>query len=329
MPKCTALHQPRAALVPPSTAAEHNNRWESTGGVGIGLLGSGPGAAGALGRAPQQAHPGLAFANRHLQPDNRPSTADSEPDSRGSPSVGSPPTRGHVTLGMSSRNWAGFAGDAAANETSSSAWRTDAEVGHGAHAHVRYTGQGPSRLTATIGGLSLAEDGLHDNSSQQPTSLSLGATRTAVAIAEAAKSSSPMPTVASPVAATASCIPERLPGGGADGHGTSTASSPVVAGLPSVPSASSATPQTAAQAVKGPALRLAGPSGGLDIAAAAARAAAAAAAIATTGQSVKPWAAHHTTNQAGAGVDLEAHRRMVLKVGSGVTDRRGAASCTW
>ncbi len=322
------MHQPRAVLAPPSTAAEPNNRWESPGGVGIGLLGSGPGAAGALGRAPQQAHPGLAFANRHLQPDNRPSTADSEPDSRGSPSVGSPPTRAHLALGMSSRNGAEAAGDGnVANQRLGSVWSNDAVVGHGPHAYVGHTEQGLDRPATTVSGASDADDRFHDNSNQQPSSLGLGVIRTAVASVEAAKDSTPVPTCASPVAATASYTPDRLSGGGANGHGTSAASSPVVAGLPKASPASSATPQTEAQAVNAPALRLAGPSGGLDIAAAAARAAAAAAAIATMGQSAKPWAAHHTSNQAGAGVDLEAHRRMVLKVGSGVTDGR-VAPCT-
>ncbi|GFR39658.1 hypothetical protein Agub_g129 [Astrephomene gubernaculifera] len=98
--------------------------------------------------------------------------------------------------------------------------------------------------------------------------------------------------------------------GGLVGGGMSSSVSGAVAGGSG---SGVASPGGAMGAMGFPAVKLSASPGRAAVAAAAARAAAAAAATATTGQPSVPWAAHHGANPAGAGIDLEAHRRAVLK----------------
>ncbi|GLI60573.1 hypothetical protein VaNZ11_002732, partial [Volvox africanus] len=101
------------------------------------------------------------------------------------------------------------------------------------------------------------------------------------------------------------------------GSGAQAAAVPITAvpGSSGSPSAAATTPGSGSgsSAAIIPAIKFGGGGGFGNIAAAASRAAAAAATVATTGQAAAPWMVHHTGNVAGAGLDLEAHRRLVLK----------------
>ncbi|GIL65832.1 hypothetical protein Vafri_19476 [Volvox africanus] len=139
------------------------------------------------------------------------------------------------------------------------------------------------------------------------------------------RSTSPVPTSATNGTAS------RAPSAGSSNSGATTASRgansigsgaqaaavPITAvpgssGSPSAAATTSASGSGSSTAII-PAIKLGGGGGFGNIAAAASRAAAAAATVATTGQAAAPWMVHHTGNVAGAGLDLEAHRRLVLK----------------
>ncbi|GIL85143.1 hypothetical protein Vretifemale_13549, partial [Volvox reticuliferus] len=139
------------------------------------------------------------------------------------------------------------------------------------------------------------------------------------------RSTSPVPTsatngIASRIPSAGSSnsgAPNASRGASPGGSGAQTAAVPVS----TVPGSSGSSTAVAATPASGsgsstaiiPAIKLGGGGGFGNIAAAASRAAAAAATVATTGQAAAPWMAHHTGNVAGAGLDLEAHRRLVLK----------------